>query len=124
MWTFALRARGSADVRLYFGNDPTRICFRFFDVVPHGQAQSMFPFCRGLRFYGWPLEGSFFGASARLGAPSLPLWAALFLAGPLGCFVLFPFFFLVGVYLGIVRVSVVMPHWLKPYFGEECSQRL
>ena len=92
--------------------------FDFFDVVPHGQAQSMFPFCRGLRFYGWPLEGSFFGASARLGAPSPPPWAALFLAGPWGRFV---FFFVLfpsrGFYWDSKRVSVVMPHWLKPFIG-------
>ena len=79
-------------------------------MVPHGQAQSMFPFCRGLCFYGWPLEGSFFGASARLGAPSPPPWAALFLAGPWGCFVLFSFFFLVGVFLGIAEESLWSCH--------------
>ena len=71
----------------------TRYSFRFFDVEALWLGQEpLFQLCKGARFYGWPPCRSYFGASARLGALSPPLWAALFLAGPLGCFVLFLFF--------------------------------
>ena len=85
MRTFALRARGSADVRLYFGRDPIRYCFRFFDVVPLGRAKSLFPFCSGARFEAGHLKVLASGGRRALRAFPSPL-GRLVPGWPLGQF--------------------------------------